>query len=268
MKSARLSVAIAVGLLLARAAFAAQPPAVVPGDQAGARFEPFAFILAGDTELGSPDFKGTAERFLLLARRANTLAAAFVIVPGDLTHDNTPEEFKAFDDAVKQCSMPVKVIPGNHDDPTAYRTHFGADHYVFTHSNCDFVCLNSNLSGSSAKAQWAWFEEALQQARQQKRTHVFVVMHHPEADRAPMAALLVKYGVKAVLCGHLHRTEEIRGNGFVTYVSPGTAKFRDGKGLGYRVFKVYADRFEQEPVPLEREVTKVKLDAPTPAANQ
>jgi predicted phosphodiesterase len=136
---------------------------------------------------------------------------------------------------------------------------------VFTLNNCDFVCLNSNrMEGSSgqskkAKAQMEWFEKALRDSREHNRTHTFVVMHHPVANDEPIRGLLVKYGVKVVLAGHLHKTEEIRGKGLVTYVAPGTARFRDEGGLGYRVFKVYKDRVEQEFVPLEKEVGEAKL---------
>lgn len=242
---------------------AAAPP---PGEHNEATFEPFVFIHAGDPELGSPDLKGTAERFALLGRRARALGAAFVLVAGDVTHDSSAEQLAAFDAALKAFAMPVKVVRGNHDTADVFRKRFGEDHYVFTYRNCDFVCLNSDLLGSSGpdasregRAQWAWLEEALARSRREGRTHVFLMMHHPGAGGAKMSALLAKYGVKVVLCGHTHTTEERPGDGFVTYVTPGTAKFRDKGGLGYRVFRIHRDRVEQAFVPLEKEVAKVVL---------
>jgi len=232
--------------------------AALPADE----FKPFVFILTGDPELGKPDVKSTAERFALLPKRASAIKASLVVIPGDMTHDDTDEEWKIIEDTLKQFTMPVKMVPGNHDKPESFAKHIGEDHYVFTLNNCDFVCLNTNLVGSSskkAKAQLAWFEKALKDARERRRTHTFVVMHHPVANDEPIRGLLVKYGVKVVLAGHRHMTEEIRGKGFVTYIAPGTARFRDEGGLGYRVFKVYQDRVEQEFVPLEKEVAAVQL---------
>ena len=235
--------------------------AAEPADE----FKPFIFVLTGDPELGKPDVKSTAERFALLAKRAGAIKAALVVIPGDMTHDDTDEEWKIIEDTLKQFTMPVKAVPGNHDKPESFAKHIGEDHYVFTLNNCDFVCLNTNLTGAlsgmskKAKAQRAWFEKALKDARERRRTHTFVVMHHPVANDEPIRGLLVKYGVKVVLAGHRHMTEEIRGKGFVTYIAPGTARFRDEGGLGYRVFKVHQDRVEQEFVPLEKEVAAVQL---------
>lgn len=254
------------GVLLASLWFLSLPLAA-----RGEEFKPFVFIHAGDTELGSPDLKGTTERFALLARRANAIGAAFVVIAGDLTHDPTDECLSAFESCVKQFQMPVKVIPGNHDDPRVFAKHFGPSRYVFTHANCDFICLDSNAflshpdpADPKAHEHWKWLETALDESQRQKRTHTLVVLHHPIADQPPMDALLAKYRIAAVLCGHLHTTRELAGKGFTIYVSPGTAKFRDGKGLGYRIFKVFQDRVEQEMVPLDKEVGRVEATEPSP----
>jgi len=247
---------LALGAALALAADSA-PPA----DE----FKPFVFILTGDPELGKPDDKSTAAGFALLAKRASAIRASLVVIPGDMTHDDTDKQWHLVEDVLKQFTMPVKVVPGNHDKSEAFAKHVGEDHFVFTLNNCDFVCLNSNrigpISGMSkkAKAQMEWFEKALKDSREHHRTHTFAVMHHPVANDEPIRGLLVKYGVKVVLAGHLMKTEEVRGKGFTTYIVSGTARSRDEGGLGYRVFKVYKDRLEQEFVPLEKEVGEAKL---------
>ncbi|MCX5677391.1 MAG: metallophosphoesterase [Planctomycetota bacterium] len=267
--------AAGLAVALALVAFAAEPPAgpapaapaalapapAAPAATAAAEFKPFVFIHAGDPEIGSPDLPGTVQRFAMLAKRATDAGAALVAVSGDITRHGSDEELQATRDALRRFTVPVLLVPGNHDEPEVFRKNFGEDHRVFTHNNCDFVCANSNLldeppaSGSpEAKAQWKWLEDALAASRRAGRTHVFLVMHHPEAGGKALAALLEKHGVVAVLCGHLHTTEESRGKGFVTYVTPGTAKFRDTQGLGYRVFKVAKDRIEQAFVPLEKDV--------------
>jgi 3',5'-cyclic AMP phosphodiesterase CpdA len=230
---------------------------------AAEEFKPFVFVHVGDPELGKPDLKSTAERFALFAQRANTLGAELAIVAGDLLHDQTEEHLKAFQDCLKQFRMPVKMVPGNHDDPRLFEKHFGPRRYVFTHNNCEFICLDSNdllahsePSDPKCKELLDWLEAALANSERQRRTHTFVVMHHPIADQAPLEDLLAKHRIAGVLSGHLHMTREIRAKGFTIYVAPSTARFRDDKGVGYRIFKVFQDRIEQEAVPLAKEVGK------------
>ena len=166
-------------------------------------FKPFVFIHAGDTELGSPDLKGTVERFRLLAQRANAIGAELVVIAGDLMHDPGDEQVAAFQECLKQFKMPVKVIPGNHDNPQLYEKNFGPRRYVLTHNNCDFVCLDSDdviahhdPADPKCKELLGWLEEALGNAGRAKRTHTFVVMHHPIADQAPLEDVLAKQTIR------------------------------------------------------------------------
>lgn len=261
MKAHAVVFAVLTVAALAVAAGTPAAPALAPAPEQtsappppAAEFKPFVFLQAGDPELGSPDLKGTVGRFTLQTQRANRIGAALVVICGDLTRNCTDEQLAGFDEAAKQFKMHYKVVPGNHDKPAVFAKHFGPDHYVYTLNNCDFIGVNSELDGKEAAAQWKWLEEALKESRRANRTHTCIVIHNPSALERPVTELLARYGVKVVLCGHLHTTEELPGKGFVTYVSPGTAKFRDKHGLGYRVFKVFADRVEQEFVPLEKEV--------------
>jgi predicted phosphodiesterase len=258
------------GVLWPAAAAMAFGAAVAFGAAPADEFKPFVFILAGDPEIGKPDITETAKRLALLAQRANAIEAALVVIPGDLTHDSSDEQLKAFVDAAGRFAMPVLTVPGNHDKAKVFAERFGPDHKVLTLNNCDFVCLNSNLTdegSSAAKAQCKWLEEALKASRERGRTHTLVVLHNPSvADRDPLRGLLVKYGVKVVLAGHLHKTQVFKGKGYTTYVVSGTDRVRDDKGLGYRVFKVTRDRIEQEFVPLEKEVAPVDPTKPYEAA--
>jgi serine/threonine-protein phosphatase CPPED1 len=276
----RRSILAGSASLLVLAATLGATPA--PGE-----FKPFVFLHAGDPEIGSPDLAGTAARFASLARRADAHGAAFVIVSGDVTHDSSAEQWEAVRKALRQFKVPVHMVPGNHDFESArkradFRREIGAEHYVFTHNDCDFVCANSNLLPCEQGRLWAsdadlpgdaraesrahrkWIEEALRESQQRRRTHRFLVLHHPLVEQPPvagrMAELLTETGVQAVLCGHRHVTAEFSGKGFVVYLTPGTAKLksrdpvRDRLGLGYRVFKGSRDQIEQEFVPLSSEI--------------
>ena len=226
-------------------------PATQP---APGEFVPFTFIHAGDTELGSPDLEGTARRFGLLARRANALDVAAVIIAGDLFHDpGHADQQQAFDEVLKLFRMDVRAVPGNHDHPDmdVFRKRFGRENSVFTLHNCDFVCLDSN--DLSAKA-LAWLEEVLAGAEGARRTHTFVVMHHPPAEGGAADKVLRRHHVSGVLCGHLHTTGQADRPGYRVYWVSGTAKVRDANGLRYNLFRVQADRVEQESRLVEKEV--------------
>ena len=118
-----------------------------PGAAAQAGFAPFTFLQAGDPQIGGwTSIADTQGRFVELARIANRLQPAAVLVVGDLVNDGPHEkELAAFDEALTEFRVPVKLIPGNHDDIATYRRKYGPDHYSFTLNNCEFVCINSNL---------------------------------------------------------------------------------------------------------------------------
>jgi 3',5'-cyclic AMP phosphodiesterase CpdA len=73
-----------------------------------------------------------------------------------------------------------------------------------------------------------------------------------DGTRRRLLDLARKHGVRVFLCGHIHRSIEAKVNGFEVYTVAGTAVSWLPPGLGYRVFKVYADRVEQQFVGLGR----------------
>jgi predicted MPP superfamily phosphohydrolase len=282
-----LAAALAAVIVLAGALGQSSRPAGPPSSQPAAgpaASAPFVFIHTSDPELGPPDLPGTAKRLEQLAERANRIGAAFVLITGDLVRNgNHKAQLKALDDALKRFNMPVKAVPGNHDDLPAFRKRFGPEDGVFTYDNCVFVCLDSN---DLSPARLSWLEQSLKSACQEPtaregppsrregppsaregpfrqtpsaaaRAHLFVAMHHPPEGDKRLDELFVRYGVEAVLCGHVHKTGQIPHQGYTTYFVSGTAKVRDGNGLRYRIFTVHPDRIEQQSVLLESPVEKV-----------
>ena len=252
-------VCAALAATLARGDGAPSAPASGPASRpAGGtgEFAPFTFLHVGDPEHGSPDLPGTAERLRRLIARANRLKPAFLAMVGDLVHGgDNPAEWKAFDDALKLSKPPVFAVPGNHDDLKQFLKRFGQEYRAFTYNNCEFVFLNSQ---ALTKQQLAWAEGVLRTARGEQRTHIIVVMHNPPEGNAKLSALLDKYNVEAVLCGHTHTTKQIAHKGRTTYIVSGTAKFRDSKGLTYGIVKVGRDKIEHQTVllpPAEADAT-------------
>jgi serine/threonine-protein phosphatase CPPED1 len=274
---------------LLAAAFLNLPLAAPPANlqAAAGDFKPFVFLHAGDPEIGSPDLAETISRFSGLAQRAEAHGASFVICSGDVTHDSTPEQWEAIRKALRQFKAPVYMVPGNHDFEDAarradYKREVGPEFFVLRTNNCEFIFANSNLLpyengrlwatetsltnefAEESKSQQKWIEDSLRASQKHGNTHTFLVLHHPIAEAPPVtgkfADLISETGVKTVLCGHRHVTAELKGKGFDVYITPGTAKLKnrdpekDKLGLGYRVFKVFQDRIEQEFIPLSKEV--------------
>jgi len=222
------------------------------GGAAEREFRPFAFLHASDPHIGGPGgIGGSRDRFITLARKANELRPDFVLVTGDLVNDgDNPEQWAAFEEALREFDMPVKLLPGNHDGLEAFAARFGSGYHRFTHRNCDFICLDS-FALSRATAQWVWLEKRLLEARRAGRRHIILAMHHPPQDLAAkdrIERLIQEYGVRVVLAGHLHRTVEIEGPGYTTYVVSGTSYPRDHSGMCCRLFRVGEEGITQEVV--------------------
>lgn len=249
-----------------------------------AEFKPFFFIQAGDPQIGGwTDIPDTQGRFIKLGEISNKLNPAFVIVVGDLVNDGPHQgELAALDEALAKFHAPLKLLCGNHDDLATYRRKYGPDYYAFTHNNCEFICLNSDLIAhqtlsadqrKEADQQWAFFEKALAAAAEQKRAHIFVALHHPP-EFLPLWAqrrlndLFDRYNVQVVLAGHLHRTVELQHGKRTTYAVAGTGWNGDSRGHGYRLFKVFADHVESQYLTIEAPLpdTTLRPTATAPAS--
>ena len=234
-------------------AVAADTPTSAPSSNAAS----FTFIHAGDPQIGGwVPIKESQARFIEVARQADERKVDFVLVAGDLVHMGTDaEQLAALKEAMTYFNVPVKLVPGNHDDLATFRKLFGKDYYSFTKDNWEFVCLNSNLMLQSdapgktdSQSQWQWLEETLQAAHQANR-EIIVLMHHPPAGLGEGAGrfseLMQKYGIKTILAGHVHTTGEQTVNGYNLYTVAGTATAFDQKGYGFRVFTVTGSKIEQ-----------------------
>jgi len=268
-----------------------------PATRAAVEAKPFFFFHCGDPQMGMNGRRGIAgdmKRFQSVAHAANRLGPAFVLVAGDLAHTRAKVEYAAFDRALKQFRVPVKLIPGNHDikgiaDLARYHRKYGKSYYSFTYNNCEFVCLNSmTLDPGSpftrgkpelnrqAPTQLAWLAKTLRRAKANRRNHIFVLMHIPPfvaheheglngagmspTGRKALLKLVRRYGVREILVGHVHVSHSLHAKDFTVYSVAGTAKAFDAKGFGFRIFKVYPDRVEQQFVPLKRIPEQVELD--------
>ncbi len=152
-----------------------------------------------------------------------------VLVTGDLTNTGTPSETELVAGLLGQLEVPVRVLPGNHDDRGRLREHFplpGADgtpaHYTADFGALRVVALDTTVPGETAGrldgTRLSWLEAELTAAPERP---TLVAMHHPPistgvhawdeiglpaADRAALGELVRRHPqVRRLVAGHVHQ---------------------------------------------------------------
>ncbi|MBY0317549.1 MAG: phosphodiesterase [Reyranella sp.] len=171
-----------------------------------------------------------------------------VIATGDLTDCGLAAEYEVLRDILEPLSMPVYLVPGNHDRRTELFAEFGSDgylrnddgflHYAIEGHDVRLIGLDSVVPGHGhgemCGARLAWLEGKLGQERK-RPTMIF--MHHPpfgtglaDMDRIncrngnALSAVLRRFdNIERVVCGHHHRPVTVRWGGTIGSVAPSTA---------------------------------------------
>lgn len=181
----------------------------------------------------------------LLARRQQP---DIVVFTGDLTDYGKPEEYAVLRELLAPLSMPVYLIPGNHDERAAMRAAFPAHAYlsqspVFIQYAIEdhpvrIVGIDTVVPGRGGGLlcgeRLAWLDATL--AAQPGKPTV-VLMHHPpfttfigpmdrqglEGSEALAEVVRRHPQVERLLCGHLHRPIQARFAGTIACTVPGPA---------------------------------------------
>lgn len=204
------------------------------------------FVHFSDTHLpGDPNFTLNGKQFPHQRARAvmqqiNALPfpVDFALHTGDVGHNPADEtDYSAVRETLSALNLPVKFIPGNHDNPAwLYSVVAGRagepNFYTFDVKGIRFACLDSVVPdagyGRIGDEQLAWLDAQLMQAAGMP---VIVVLHHHPFltgskaidayvlhDGEALHAVLVKHRVNAVLFGHIHETTTLVRDG-ITYAS-------------------------------------------------
>jgi 3',5'-cyclic AMP phosphodiesterase CpdA len=145
-----------------------------------------------------------------------------VLVTGDLAEHADGAEYARVRELLEPLTMPVHVLPGNHDDPAAMREHFPLDgdgpyRYAVTCGDLRLVACDTTLAGrDDGELDLGWLEAQLADD-----APTVVAMHHPPlltgiggldaiglpaAQREALAGLLARSPhVRRVVAGHVHR---------------------------------------------------------------
>jgi len=199
----------------------------------------FTFVAGGDNR--SPGHGYPMPPSLeQICREIGWTRPAFTLWTGDVIEgygDSVEEADAEYDVFLKSAALtgtPLFNAPGNHEFSLdsallpVYQKRMGSLYGSFDYGHSHFIALNTTpvlpdgttKSGTIDDAQWAWLQSDLEANK--GAANIFVMMHHyvfgpPDADtpdidtgftttsdRDRVHALMVKYGVRAVFCGHNH----------------------------------------------------------------
>lgn len=170
-----------------------------------------------------------------------------VIATGDLVDGGKPEEYANFRRVLAPLSMPVYLIPGNHDARDALRAAFpehsylpasGFLQYVVEGLPVRLIALDTLVPGKGhgelCRERLDWLEARLGESN--RPTLLF--MHHPPFDCGiaafdnarlneggeRLSELVRRHGnVERIVCGHVHRPIQVRWAGTMASIAPSTA---------------------------------------------
>jgi Icc protein len=170
-----------------------------------------------------------------------------LLVTGDLVDAGTAEEYALLRALLAPLSMPVYLIPGNHDERQALRNCF-ADfgywpdgdflHYAIEDWPVRLIALDTLVPGRAGGAlcerRLSWLSQRLEE---QPDRPTVIFMHHPpfRTGIAHMDAIGLEGAdglslvlsdhpqVERVLSGHLHRPIQARVGGTIASTAPSTA---------------------------------------------
>ncbi|MGE6608360.1 phosphodiesterase [Halomonas sp. NPDC076908] len=171
-----------------------------------------------------------------------------VLISGDLVDFGHPDEYATFKHILAELTLPVYLIPGNHDDRQHLRDAFPEHRYLLQHTDylqwvvddypVRIVGLDSSVPGKPhgelSDSSLQWLDVTL--AEQPEKPTLVMVHHHPfvsgidHMDRQPLqhanalAEVIGKHAqVERVLCGHLHRSIQARFANTLAVSCPGVS---------------------------------------------
>jgi Icc protein len=178
-----------------------------------------------------------------------------VVITGDLVDFGRPAEYARLRELLAPLTMPVYLLPGNHDDRDRLRAAFpehswlsesvttadgaSAIQYAQRIGPLHLLTLDTVAHGRShgelCDARLDWLEAQLAARAGEP---VVVAMHHPpfttligHMDRIGLTSGIERLArivsrhpnVERIVCGHLHRSIDVRFGGTIASTSPGPA---------------------------------------------
>jgi 3',5'-cyclic-AMP phosphodiesterase len=191
----------------------------------------------------TPYLERAVEHLLSLTPRPDV-----VLATGDLVDAGLPEEYRRLRELLAPLSMPVYLIPGNHDDRDALAAVF-TDHaylprggrfmqYVVEGHPVRLIALDTldpgRIGGLLCAERLEWLAARLDEAPARP---TLIFMHHPPfatgiatmdahglANAAEFANVVRRHTqIERIVAGHLHRPIQSRVGGILASTAPSTA---------------------------------------------
>jgi 3',5'-cyclic AMP phosphodiesterase CpdA len=170
-----------------------------------------------------------------------------VLVTGDCADSGSAAEYTRFRELLRPLTMPVYVIPGNHDDRARLLASFGAQgdaplegfaQYVVDAAPVRLIGLDTNVPGQGGgylcDVRLGWLEERLAEAPE-RPTVIF--MHHPPfptglapfdqiglENAGALGAIVDRHPqIERIVAGHVHSAMQRRYHGTIAMTCPATA---------------------------------------------
>ncbi|OIQ70275.1 3',5'-cyclic adenosine monophosphate phosphodiesterase CpdA [mine drainage metagenome] len=171
-----------------------------------------------------------------------------VVVTGDLTDFGRAGEYAHLRSLLAPLTMPLYLMPGNHDDREQLRRSFPEHAYLGSNGFVQYSVAVGNLQlialdtvvpaashGSLCDQRLQWLSDTLDQHRDRP---VLIAMHHPpfptligHMDQIGLLQGAVELeklvamhpNVERVVCGHLHRSIQVRFGGTLAMTVPSPA---------------------------------------------
>jgi 3',5'-cyclic-AMP phosphodiesterase len=196
---------------------------------------------------------GIADTNALLARAVDAVLAFtprpdLVLVTGDLADVGAREEYGTLRDQLDRLTMPVYVIPGNHDRRDKLRAAFAEQPWIHQHEHfiqyaiegwpVRLLALDTVVPGHAhgelCAERLAWLEARLAEVPDRP---TLIMMHHPPfvtgiehmdaincVNGEELGSIVRRHpSIERIVCGHHHRPIQIRWQGTLVSVAPGIA---------------------------------------------
>ena len=185
----------------------------------------------------------------------------FAVITGDLTNAGSKAELLAAKKCYDVLGVKCYVIPGNHEtcwseDACRVITDlWGDDRFEFRHG--DFYCIgfstgpHMKMSNGHVKAEDIhWLDRKLEANTQDPKTKVLVFSHYPLNEGlgnwTDVTAVLKKYNVVAVFCGHGHRLVKFNFDSIPGFMGR-PLLFRVTDPPGYNVIEITGEQLSLYP---------------------
>lgn len=192
------------------------------------------------------EIEGLSNEIRLFTRAiaiSNKLKPDFVVICGDMTHDQNSEQQRGEIFRISEQlneGIGLYWVAGNHDVgkvPTVssldkFRTNYGNDNYSFQVGEHYFIVINSAICFDPANVEDEWvslkkfLEWELKNSDSLNSNGAVLFMHHPlflhspeekdsshaipSLNRKDILNIISKYNVRAIYSGHLHRNNYAR----------------------------------------------------------